>query len=152
VVTELSYRLLPDLVESLSQFRRLIQMEFWNYWPMAETDEKGLCARHSDVLPYLRRAILRARELDRFVEVKNFPECMLGQLGDAVVNAQPMLVIDPEFWKEFDRNGFYQCVHREACGSTECLGLNSAYIERFGWEADELSPLPIAEQAGRDGD
>jgi len=152
VVTELSYRLLPDLVESLSHLRRLIQMEFWNYWPMAETDEKGLCARHSDVLPYLRRAILRARELDRFVEVKNFPECMLGQLGDAVVNAQPMLVIDPEFWKEFDRNGFYQCVHREACGSTECLGLNSAYIERFGWEADELSPLPIAEQAGRDGD
>jgi len=151
VVTELSYRLLPDLVENLSHLRRLIQMEFWNYWPMAETDEKMLCARHTDVLPYLRGAIQRARELGRFVEVKNFPECLLGDLGDAVVNAQPMLIIDPEFWKEFDRNGFNQCVHREACGSTECLGLNTAYVDRFGWEEDDLSPLPTPRQTERDG-
>ena len=86
------------------------------------------------------------RALGRFVEVKNFPECMLGNLGDALVNAQPMLIIDPEFWTEFDRNGFNNCHHREKGGSTECLGLNAAYINRFGWEEDALSPLPQARQ------
>ena len=142
VVTNLSYPLLPAAVEALSHLNRLVQMEFWNFWPMAETDEKELCASHAEILPYLRAAILRARELHRFVEVKNFPECMLEELGDALVNAQPLLIIDPEFWKEFDRNGFYQCVHRDQCSSTECLGLNTAYIEKFGWEADQLHPLP----------
>ena len=141
VVTRLSYNLLPALVERLSHLQRLVQMEFWNFWPMAETDEKDLCAPHADILPYLRAAIIRARELGRFVEVKNFPECLLGELGDALVNAQPMLIIDPEFWKEFDRNGFYQCVHQDICASTECLGLNTAYITKFGREAELLQPI-----------
>jgi len=142
VVTKLSYPLLPAVVDRLAHLKRLVQMEFWNFWPMAETDQKDLCASHDEILPYLRTAIARARALDRFVEVKNFPECLLGELGDALVNAQPLLIIDPDFWKEFDRNGFYQCVHRDQCSSTECLGLNTAYIEKFGWEADRLHPLP----------
>lgn len=141
VVTELSYRELPQMVAELAHLKRLIQMEFWTYWPMAERDEKSLCAAHADILPYLRTAITDARTLGRFVEVKNFPECLLGDQGDALVNAQPMLIIDPEFWKEFDRNGFNQCRHRDTCSSTECLGLNTAYIDRFGWEEDLLSPL-----------
>jgi MoaA/NifB/PqqE/SkfB family radical SAM enzyme len=141
VVTALSYRELPEMVASLSGLKRLVQMEFWNYWPMAETDKKQLCVSHGDVLPYLRDAILAARDLGRFVEVKNFPECLLGELGDVLVNAQPMLIIDPKFWTEFDRNGFNNCCHRESCSSTECLGLNAAYIERFGWERGLLSPL-----------
>jgi MoaA/NifB/PqqE/SkfB family radical SAM enzyme len=141
VVTQLCYRELPDLVEALSHFRRLIQMEFWNYFPMAETDEKDLCVRHADLLPVLRQTILKARAAGRFVEVKNVPECLLGQLSDALVNAQPLLVIDPDFWTEFDRNGFHQCPHRAECASTECLGLTSAYIRKFGDEADQLTPL-----------
>lgn len=141
VVTERSYRELVGIVAELSHLKKLVQMEFWNYFPMAETDEKGLLARHGDILPHLREAIIAARALGRFVEVKNFPECLLGELGDALVNAQPMLVIDPAFWTEFDRNGFHQCVHRSVCGSTECLGLSSAYINRFGNEGSSLTPF-----------
>ncbi|NNU80370.1 radical SAM protein [Halovulum dunhuangense] len=142
VVTALSHELLPGIVDRLSHLERLVQMEFWTYFPMAETDEKGLCARHADILPHLRAAILRARALGRFVEVKNFPECLLGDLRDALVNAQPTLIIDPEFWTEFDRNGFYRCVHQAECGSKECLGLTPAYAARFGWEEDRLTPFP----------
>jgi MoaA/NifB/PqqE/SkfB family radical SAM enzyme len=142
VVTTLSYAELPAIVAHLAHLKRLVQMEFWTYWPMAERDDKGLIARHADILPHLRAAILAARALGRFVEVKNFPECLLADLGDALVNAQPLLVIDPAFWTEFDRNGFHQCPHRDACGSTECLGLNTAYIDRFGPETHELSPMP----------
>ena len=80
----------------------------------------------------------------RTVEVKNFPECLLGDDAEALLNDQPKLFIDPTFWPEFMRNGFEQCIHRSACGSTKCLGLNTAYIQKFGWQADALVPLRMS--------
>ena len=58
-----------------------------------------------------------------------------------MVNRQPQLFIDPKFWTQFERNGFYQCVHREQCAATECLGLNQAYRDQFGDESDVLAPI-----------
>jgi MoaA/NifB/PqqE/SkfB family radical SAM enzyme len=144
VITELSYRQLPQVVEKLAAFPRVARLEFWNYWPMRETDDKRLVASHVDVLPFLRAAIEAARELGVPLEVKNFPECLLGEDRGALNNEQPRLIIDPEFWPEFMRNGFHQCVHRSYCGARRCLGLNTAYVNRFGWEADVLVPLPGA--------
>ena len=141
VITRRSYRQLPAVVARLAHLRRLAQMEFWTYWPMRETDEKDLVVSHPVVLPWLVSAIDAARNLGRAVEVKNFPKCLLGDHGDALDNDQPELVIDPEFWPEFMRNGFHQCVHRDICAAQDCLGLNSAYIARFGLEADVLTPL-----------
>lgn len=141
VVTQRSYAQLAQVVERLSHLQRLAQMEFWTYWPMRETDEKNLIPSHIDVLPYLKQAIKAARALGRVVEVKNFPECLLGDDADALDNDQPKLVIDPEFWPEFMRNGFHQCAHRSYCTSRRCLGLNSAYVDKFGWQADLLTPL-----------
>jgi MoaA/NifB/PqqE/SkfB family radical SAM enzyme len=142
VITTRSYRQLPDVVTRLGKLRRLAQMEFWSYWPMREQDDYGLIVNHVDSLPYLREAIERASALGRRVEVKNFPECLLGRYGDALDNGQPRLMIDPEFWVQFMRNGFHQCVHRSNCGSQRCLGLNTAYVNKFGWQADTLAPLP----------
>jgi MoaA/NifB/PqqE/SkfB family radical SAM enzyme len=142
VVTRLSFRQLPELVERLGHLRRLLQMEFWNYWPMHERDDKDLIASHVDTLPFLREAVRRARARGRTVEVKNFPECLLGEDADALQNDQPKLIIDPEFWPEFMRNGFHQCVHRSYCGAQRCLGLNTAYVHKYGWHADVLVPLP----------
>lgn len=147
VITTRSYRQLPAVVRRLADLRRLVQMEFWNYWPMKATDDKDLIAPHVEVLPYLREAIHSARRLGRVVEVKNFPECLLGEDADALDNDQPKLVIDPAFWPEFMRNGFHQCVHREICGARRCLGLNTAYVNRHGWDADLLVPLPLPDPA-----
>jgi MoaA/NifB/PqqE/SkfB family radical SAM enzyme len=141
VVTERSYRELPALVRRLAHLRRLERMDFWNYWPMRETDDKDLVASHIDVLPFLREAIALGRAAGRKVDVKNFPECLLGDDRDALNNDQPQLIIDPEFWPEFMRNGFHQCVHRSYCASKKCLGLNTAYVRKFGWEADVLVPF-----------
>lgn len=142
VVTRLSYRQLPAVVDRLAHLRRLEQMEFWNFLPMREKDDKDLIASHVDVLPFLRTAIARCRALGRGVEVKNFPECLLGEDRNALANTQPKLIIDPAFWPEFHRNGFHQCVHREYCSSKQCLGLNTAYVKKFGWHADLLVPFP----------
>ena len=147
VITTLSHAQLPAVVRRLAGLRHLVQMEFWNYWPMKATDDKGLIAPHLEVLPHLRQAITEARALGRSVEVKNFPECLLGDDGDALDNSQPKLVIDPAFWPEFMRNGFHQCVHRAHCGARRCLGLNTAYVHRHGWDADLLVPLPMTETA-----
>jgi MoaA/NifB/PqqE/SkfB family radical SAM enzyme len=141
VITELSYRQLPAVVERLRHLRQLAQMEFWTYWPMRETDDKNLIASHLDVLPYLREAVIAAKRHGRSVEVKNFPECLLGDVRDALDNDQPKLIIDPDFWPEFMRNGFHQCVHMEYCGSRQCLGLNTAYVNKHGWHADVLVPF-----------
>jgi MoaA/NifB/PqqE/SkfB family radical SAM enzyme len=141
VVTSRSFHLLPAVVDRLAHLRRLVQMEFWVYWPMSESDEKGLIAAHSDILPHLREAIARARALGRGVEVKNFPECLLGGEGSALVNTQPQLFVDPAFWPEFMRNGFYQCVYRDRCSSKECLGLNTAYVTKYGYDEQILRPL-----------
>lgn len=143
VITRLSYRQLPAVVERLRSLRRLAQMEFWNYWPMRESDDKNLVASHLEVLPYLREALAAARAQGRGVVVKNFPECLLGEDHAVLDNRQPKLITDPAFWPEFMRNGFHQCVHRKYCGATQCLGLNTAYVKRFGWHADELVPYPL---------
>ena len=142
VVTSLNFTQLAALVERLKALRRLAQMEFWFYFPMHEQDTKGLIASHLDALPFLKEAIAAVRALDRGVEVKNFPECLLGNDRDTLYNDQPTLLIDPAFWTEFSRNGFYQCVYREQCGATQCLGLNSAYIKKYGDHADLLKPFP----------
>lgn len=142
VITRLSYEQLPALVKRVGHLQRLKRMDFWNYWPMRENDDKDLIASHLDVLPYLRDAIAGARERGITLEIKNFPECLLGSDREYLNNDQPELIIDPEFWPEFMRNGFHQCAHRSYCGAERCLGLNTAYIEKFGWHADVLVPFP----------
>jgi MoaA/NifB/PqqE/SkfB family radical SAM enzyme len=142
VVTRRSYRQLAAVAHRLRHLARLAQMEFWNYWPMRETDDKDLIVPHLDVLPHLREAIAAARGYGRTVEVKNFPECLLGEDRDALNNDQPELIIDPEFWPEFMRNGFNQCAHRSTCAARRCLGLNTAYVRKYGWQADVLMPFP----------
>jgi MoaA/NifB/PqqE/SkfB family radical SAM enzyme len=144
VVTRRSFKLLPAVVDRLAHLRRLVQMEFWVYWPMSESDEKDLIAPHVEIAPYLREAVARARALGRGVEIKNFPQCLLGDEGAALMNTQPQLFVDPAFWPEFMRNGFYQCVYRDRCASTECLGLSTAYIAKFGYEDKILHPLTSA--------
>lgn len=144
VVTRLSYEQLPAVVELLRPLRRLVQMDFWNYWPMEEDGNPNLLVSHFDVRPYLLEAIRDARKLGRHVEVKNFPHCLMGEVGDALRNDQPELRIDPRFWDEFNRNGFKQCEYRDVCGSQQCLGLNTAYVNLYGWHEDRLSPLPRA--------
>lgn len=142
VVTRLSYQSLPGVVELLRDIPNLVEMDFWNYWPMHEEGDPKLLVSHFEVLPFLRRAIRQARAYGREVETKNFPHCLLGTESDALVNDQPELRIDPRFWNEFNRNGFHSCAFRDVCGSKQCLGLNAAYVKHYGWHEDELMPLP----------
>lgn len=143
VVTERSYRLLPEVVDALSGVRALTQMEFWHYFPMSRTDDKGLLADYRLIVPYLREACDRADARGISIEIKNVPQCLLGRDDWRLDNSQAALLIDPDFWIEFDKNGFYRCPHRENCASKACLGLTEAYVERFGDMAADLRPYVV---------
>jgi pyruvate-formate lyase-activating enzyme len=142
VITDLSYQHLPAVVGLLSQYAAVKQLEFWYYFPMRSTDHKSLLVPVDQCLPYLLDAFRVACSYALPVEIKNFPQCLLGPFQHFLYNDQPQLEIDPRFWDEFGRNGFYQCVFKSQCASSMCLGLSTAYIHRFGWEADILHPLP----------
>lgn len=141
VATKLSYRRLPDVVELLQPLKNLVEMDFWNYWPMVEEGNPELLVSHFETQPYLLAAIRKARDYGRYVEVKNFPHCLMQECADALQNDQPELRIDPRFWGEFQKNGFHQCAYRDVCNSTQCLGLNAAYTKQFGWHEDRLQPM-----------
>lgn len=141
VVTALSYRLLPDAVTALNGISALRQMEFWHYFPMNEHDEKGLLADYRQIVPYIEEACRRADARGVAVEVKNVPKCLLGANAHRLDNSQAALLIDPDFWVQFDRNGFYRCPHREVCTARDCLGLSQAYVERFGDMRESLTPF-----------
>lgn len=141
VVTRESYHALEAIVATLAPFERVVRHEFWNFFPMHERDVKNLIVPYATLMPHITHAIRASAAHGRKVEVKNIPECLLGDLRQHLVNDQPMLLIDPAFWTEFDRNGFYACPYRAKCHSKQCLGLTEAYIERFGTEEALLSPL-----------
>jgi hypothetical protein len=111
-------------------------MDFWNCWPLTEDGDPNLLVARFEVQPFLSFAIRLARALQRQIEVKNFPHSLRVSDADALVNDQPELRIDPRFWNEFNRNGFYQCAFREVCGSRQCPGLNAVYVREFGWHED----------------
>lgn len=145
VVTALSYPSLPEVVSRLKDLANLTEMHFWTYWPMSPNDDLSLCVSHPMAAEYLKRAIELARSYGRTVEVKNFPQCLLGKYADALCNDQPELRIDPRFWTEFHRNGFHQCAYKSVCASKQCLGINTAYANRFGWHEDLLKPYSTEE-------
>ena len=144
VVTTHTFHHLPDIVRRLVSLRRLARMEFWAYWPMQAVDDKDLIARHADVLPYLREAVLLAlqhgprrlrQELPRNVSWQTSP----GVLDNTQLRRSSST---PHSGPSFRKNGFEQCVHRASCASRRCLGLNTAYIQKYGWQPDLLKPLP----------
>lgn len=144
VVTELSYRLLPEVVDALKGISALTQMEFWHYFPMSQTDNKKLLADYRLIIPYLREACRRADARGIAAEIKNVPQCLLGGDDWRLDNGQAALLIDPDFWVEFDKNGFYRCPHRASCASKACLGLTEAYVTRFGDMAGDLKPYAMS--------
>jgi MoaA/NifB/PqqE/SkfB family radical SAM enzyme len=141
VVTQKSYKELDGIVNLLADYKKVVQHEFWNYFPMAEEDVKNLIVDYKELMPYVHKAILACHTYNKSIELKNIPECLLGNHRETLVNEQPSLFIDPAFWMEFDKNQFHQCVYRDQCRSQTCLGLTEAYIRKYGHEENSLYPI-----------
>lgn len=141
VVTQNSYKELEGVVELFGGYTKVVQHEFWNFFPMDDNDHKNMIVRYPVLMPYLFQAIYACQKHGKIPEIKNVPECLLGNASEFLVNEQPSLFIDHKFWDEFDKNGFHQCQYRQECKSEKCLGLTSAYIKKHGYEEQLLRPL-----------
>ena len=139
-IVSLNAHVLPDIVPLAARYGAR-SMEFWNYWPRTdETGARDLCARVSDVLVPLRRAIAGCVQRGMPPVVKWFPRCLLGPDAIYQEDGQPPALIDENYW---DRAPEYACLYEGICaGASEgCAGLSHTYIERWGWEENTLVPL-----------
>jgi len=140
VMTTLNAAVLPDIVETVRRFDPA-RMEFWNYLPMEDFgDERNLIATVEQLRAPLNSALGKARDYGINALVKYYPQCLLGEHADCMDNAQPDVVIVEDFYEIYPQ---FACMWEAKCGHSDtCLGLHHPYIEKFGWELEQLTPVP----------
>jgi len=141
VITKLNYRDLPNIVNKLSKFRNIVEMQFWNYWSMNQVDSYKLLESVKEIKKYILNVIEKGDKNGTYITVKNFPECLLGQYSNHLDNSQPDTIIDKLYWEKFKLNSFNLCLYNGICLSKKCIGFSKSYIDQFGWEEDILSPI-----------
>ena len=141
VVTRRNYFSLPEIVDLVSNYPNVLQMQFWMYWPMSPHDKYDLLESYLTIRQYLVNAMTRGEERQIPTVVKGFPECLLGPYAHHLDNSQPRTILDDFFWKLFDENSTGTCIHKSKCTSQECKGLIPAYIDKFPWDMVSLAPF-----------
>jgi len=146
VVTKYNYKQLPKIVELISQFNNIKEIEFWNYWPMAKEDCHDIIPPIKKVIAKLSQACGIANKSYIFVCLKYFPECLLKKYSKYIDNHQPDTIIDESYWEKYRKNVFGNCIYKGACSSKGCMGFTLAYIHKFGWEENILNPIHVIEE------
>lgn len=142
VMTRRNRESLPGIVELAARYG-VVRMEFWNYLPMEDQkDERDLIASVSELGPPLLASLDRCDALGLEAVVKYVPRCLLGAHGSKLDNSQPDVLIVEDFWSTFP---LFNCAFEAHCEhSEECMGLQHAYVNKFGWELAVLAPAPRA--------
>jgi hypothetical protein len=73
--------------------------------------------------------------------LKSFPQCLSTGEPGYFDNEFPLAMLPQAFWREFDRNRFGACVHKDRCSAKRCWGLCAAYVAKYGDECELLRPL-----------
>ncbi|MBL8620519.1 MAG: radical SAM protein [Myxococcales bacterium] len=139
---------LPAIV-ALAHARGARAAELWGYVPRVDvTDARDQLVRVTDAAPHVRQAVLDGLARGLAMTVKYFPRCLLGDVAHVHSDAQPRLVIDDAFWQDYPT---YGCLYEGVCAAANvddgCSGLADAYVRRFGWEEDALTPAIEADVA-----
>lgn len=141
VVTRLNYKSIPDIIDLVSVYPNIKEMQFWNYLPMNEIDSHDLLLTHRDLQKYLGLAFRKGKEKGISIIVQGYPECLLGEYKAHLDESRPPLIIDKSFWKYYGENEFKQCKFQEECDARHCRGLIKAYANKFGWDQDIIRPI-----------
>lgn len=123
--------------------------ELWGYVPRVDVaDARDQLVRVTDAAPHVRQAVRDGLGRGLAMTVKYFPRCLLGDVAHVHSDAQPRLVIDDAFWQDYPT---YGCLYEGVCAAANvddgCSGLADAYVRRFGWEEDALTPAIEADAA-----
>ncbi len=113
------------------------RVEFYNFVPVS-SEQRGLLVPLSAIQPALQGALDRLASSPAEAAATWFPRCILGPHDTAYVPDLPETAIDEAFWNAFPR---FHCFYGRVCAwYGQCQGLSEAYIERFGWETEQLRP------------
>lgn len=140
VVTKTNIQDIARLIALLSK-KNPHEIHLWNYFPMERKDTKDLVVSMKDFVDMLPEVLSIAKAAGKPLVLKSFPECLsMGPPG--FFDSQfPETLLPGRFWREFGECGFGFCVYRERCMATDCWGLSSAYVDRYGDERDRLKPF-----------
>lgn len=117
------------------------EMHLWNFFPMAAADHLDLLVSMSELIALLPEIIAAVAPSGKPLVLKGFPECLSPGASCYIDSDFPLNIIQDDFWCEFAKNGFGNCVYKDICSAGECWGLSSAYIEKYGDERQLLAPL-----------
>ncbi|MCA9676101.1 MAG: radical SAM protein, partial [Myxococcales bacterium] len=135
-------------VLALAHDRGAAASELWGYVPRVDADDvRRQLVRVTEAAPHVQRALAGAEARGQAVVVKYVPRCLLGPFAHLQSDAQPRLVIDDVFWKDYPG---YGCLYDGLCAAAVddgCSGLSDTYVRRFGWEEQALAPFERAAAA-----
>lgn len=143
--TVLTRNNMKDIVPLFDYLARepVSEMQLWNFFPMERHDTgdrivsiEAFC----DLLPGLAALAERAGKPITF---KSFPQCLSTGRPLFFDSRFPSTVLPDLFWEQFQECGFGRCYHRETgrCGSSQCWGLSSAYLGKYGDSRELLKPI-----------
>ncbi len=141
VLTRANYGEITETLDFLSK-ETISELHMWNFCPMG-ADKRDLLVSIPDIVALLPEVEEAVRPAGKALVLKHFPLCLPVTEPVIIDNHVPLLLIHDIFWRKFSDNRFGQCVHRQACRTTNCVGLSKAYIEKYGDEWELLSPFPL---------
>lgn len=116
------------------------------FWAFVEFGDVGQAGEHVDfttAAPTLRSALTRLRSAGVDVRTSWFPACLLGEHADSVDNHRSFTIIHREFGDRLRVSSEFSCAHAASCARFPrgCVGLHQRYVDRFGDQADALTPF-----------
>lgn len=139
VLTRANFRDVPRLMSILSK-EAVSEIHLWNFFPMENTDSKDLLVGMTDFVQLLPEILSVIKPTGKALVLKGFPECLAMGAPGFFDSGFSVTLLPDMFWQEFAECGFGTCIHRDTCKASQCWGLSAAYIQKYGYERDLLSP------------
>ena len=142
VLTKANLQDIPALFTLLLN-EKVSEIHLWNYFPMERVDSKDLVVSMKGFAAVLPALLALGKEYGKAVVFKSFPSCLSRGEPGFFDGFFPVTVLPDLFWREFSECGFGACLHRQrgVCDVSDCWGLSSAYIQKYGDERELLKPL-----------
>lgn len=143
VITAENCEVLPEIASFLLA-EGIREVNLWSFVEIGDAGQSDQQVPLSDLAAPLQTAISRLRREGANVVVKWVPRCLLGEWGGLLDNHQPQLLIHDFFQRRLGAGFRFDCAHRDRCRwfAKGCDGLHERYVERFGTEAELLTPWP----------
>jgi len=142
VLTRANLQDIPGLFALLLN-EAVSEIHLWNYFPMERIDTKDLVVSMRAFIELLPKLLALGEESGKAVVFKSFPSCLSRGEPGFFDGLFPVTVLPDRFWGRFGECGFGACIHRQRkkCEDRECWGLSSAYVSKYGYEEELLTPV-----------